>query len=67
MTDAQLAHRRSVSGLRPPELLFEFRRGRDGFAFKSPHLRELVFEVSMDKNTVLIITHTFQTRKGAVR
>ena len=43
------------------------RRGRDGFTFKLQHLHEFVFEVGVYKNTVLVITHTFQSRKGAVR
>ena len=50
-----------------PELLFEYRRGRNRFGFELLHLREVGFEVRLYKNKALVITQTFQTRKGAVR
>jgi hypothetical protein len=65
---ARRIDRRLLTRLRrEPRLLFEFQSGRDRFGFELHDLRESGFEVRLCKNTVPVIKHTFQTRKGAVR
>jgi len=50
-----------------PELLFEYRRGRDRFGFELLQLGEVGFQVRVYKNSILVITHTFRSRKGALQ